>query len=230
MKTHKSEKRPPTIAPPCLPGLRALAMTALAVLLCDCFGGGQPGRMMEQYALDYSPVAPQEISLLPEAITVEHFSAAQLYSTTAMVYQEEPYQRNQYLYHRWRVNPADLVSDYLLRDLRSANMFKGVFQHRSNESGRYLLEGDVEEFQENIDKENHRAILSLNVTLLDTARTGLLDRILFQKNYRIEEPIDGKSPAVLAEGMGRAVAMVSKQLLSDVSNVVQAARMPKRGD
>jgi ABC-type uncharacterized transport system auxiliary subunit len=202
---------------------------AIMFLLSGCFGGGQPGRMTEQYAFDYAPAEQQGVVMIPETITVERFSAAQLYNSTAMVYQEKPGQRNQYLYHRWRANPADLLSDYLLRDLRSANLFQGVFNHRSNESGRYLLEGDVEEFLEYIGKEDHKAIVSLNVTLLDTARPELPDRILFQKNYRIAEPIDEKSPAGVAKGMGRAVAMVSKLLLGDISNVVQAARVHKQG-
>lgn len=71
--------------------------------------------------------------------------------------------------------------------------------------------------------------MSLNVNLFDTARPGLPDRILFQKNYRIAEPIDEKSPAGLAKGMSRAVAKVSRLLLSDIFNVVQAAR-EKAGD
>src|SRR6185369_8598016 len=146
-------------------------IVAFALLLSGCFGSGQPGRITEQYAFDYSPTMMQEKSAtLPETITVERFSAAQLYNSTAMVYQEEPNKRNQYLYHRWRVNPADMVSDYLVRDLRSAKLFRGVFHYRSNETGRYLLAGDVEEFRENIDKDDHRAIVSLNVTLLDTSR------------------------------------------------------------
>ena len=231
MNTRSRGKRIRTVAPFNRRWIRALALAAaIAFLLSGCFGGGQPGRMAEQYAFDYMPAVPQGFAMLPETITVERFGAAQLYNSTAMVYQEAPSQRNQYLYHRWRVNPADLVSDYLLRDLRSANLFKGVFHHRSNESSRYLLEGDIEEFQEYIDKEDHRAIVSLNVTLLDTARTGLPDRILFQKNYRIAEPIDEKSPAGVAKGMSRAVAMISKLLLSDIANVVQAASVLKQGD
>jgi ABC-type uncharacterized transport system auxiliary subunit len=227
VKTHSSEQRIRTIASFCRPLISAVTMTvAIALLLSGCFGGGQPGRMTEQYAIDYSPVVPQGLAMLPETITVERFSAAQLYNSTAMVYQEEPNQRNQYLYHRWRVNPADLVSDYLLRDLRSANLFHGVFHHHSSESGRYLLTGDVEEFRENIDKEDHRAIVSLNVTLLDTARPELPDRILFQKNYMIAEPIEEKGPAGLTKGMGRAVAKVSKLLLNDIYNVCKRPARP----
>lgn len=230
MKTRSSENRVHSVAPFNRQWIRTLAMAAaIAFLLSGCFGGGQPGRLTEQYAFDYAPAVQQGFTMLPETITVERFGAAQLYNSTAMVYQEGPNQRDQYLYHRWRVNPADLVSDYLLRDLRSANLFQGVFHYRSNGSSRYLLAGDVEEFLEYIDKEDHRAIVSLNVNLLDTARPGLPDRILFQKNYRIAEPIDEKSPAGLAKGMSRAVAKVSRLLLSDIFNVVQAAR-EKAGD
>src|SRR6185369_9729989 len=230
MKTHSTEKSVHNVAAFSRQWIRAPALAAaIAFLLSGCFGGGKPGRMTEQYAFDYTPTEQQEFAMLPETITIERFSAAQLYNSTAMVYQEEPNLRNQYVYHRWRVNPADLVSDYLLRDLRRASLFQGVFPYRNSETSRYLLAGDVEEFQEFIDKENHQAIISLNVTLLDTSRTGLPDRILFQKNYRIAEPIDEKSPAGLAKGMSRAMAQVSKLLLSDIFKAVQASGK-KAGD
>jgi ABC-type uncharacterized transport system auxiliary subunit len=227
MNSHKSVKSPPIIALPRLPGLRTLAMIALAVLLAGCFGGGQPGRMADQYVLDYAPVAPQETAMLPESITVEHFSAAQLYSGTAMVYQEEPYKSNQFLFHHWRVNPADLVTDCLLRDLRSAAMFRGVFSYRSAEVSRYRLAGAVEEFRESGGKEERQAVLSLNITLFDTARQELPDQLMFQKNYRIVEPLEGETPADLAKGMSRAVAKASELLLTDIYKAVRAARAGK---
>jgi cholesterol transport system auxiliary component len=223
MNTH-SGKKGTTDALPGRPGIRTLVMAAAtAFLLSGCFGG-QAGRTMQQYALEYTPEVPQGVAMLPETLTVDKFTAAQLYSTTAMVYQEEPYQRNQYSYHRWRVNPADLVADSLLRDLRNAGMFRGVFQHRSSEPSRYLLTGDVEEFREYDDQEGRWALVSLNVTLLDTSRQALPDRLLFQKNYRIVEPIDEKIPAGLAKGMSQAVAKVSGLLMDDIFRIVRETR------
>jgi ABC-type uncharacterized transport system auxiliary subunit len=223
MNTCSTEKGRRTSPLSGWPGMRTLALVTMTFLLTGCFGG-QAGRAMEQYALEYTPDAPQGVAMLPETITVDRFSAAQLYSTTAMVYQEEPYQLNQYSYHRWRVNPADLVADSLLRDLRSAGMFRGVFQHRSSEPSRYLLAGDLEEFREYDDKEGRWAVVSLNVTLLDTSRQALPDRLLFQKNYRSVEPIDEKIPAGMAKGMSQAVAKVSGQLLDDIFRTVRAER------
>lgn len=223
MKTHARAKSAYPLALFNLHTVSTLAVSAvMGLLLSGCFGGGQPGRLTEQYALEYTPCVTEGVVMLPETITVERFSAAQQYNSTAMVYQEQPYQRNQYLYHRWRVNPADLVSDYLLRDLRGAGMFRGVFNHRSSEPSRYLLAGDIVEFREYED-DCRRAVVSLNVTLLDTARSALPDRILFQKNYRIAEPIDEKSPTGLARGMSQAVAKVSGLLLGDIFKVVRAA-------
>src|SRR6266568_4731734 len=119
MNTRSGEKRNRS----CRSGVRSLAMAAAAVfLLSGCFGG-QAGRSMEQYVLEYTPAVPQGFSMLPETITVDRFTTAQLYGTTAMIYQDEPFQSNQYFYHRWRANPADLVPDCLLRDLRHAGIF-----------------------------------------------------------------------------------------------------------
>lgn len=225
MNTRSAEKRICDFAPFRRPLIITMAMAAAtALLLSGCFGGGQPGRAPEQYALEYTPEVQPEFSMLPETITVDKFTTAQLYNTTAMVFQEEPYQRNQYLYHRWRVNPAELVSGCLLRDLRSAGIFRAVFNYRSSESSRYLLAGDVEEFREYDDKKGRWAIVSLNAILIDTSRQELPDRLLFQKNYRFAAPIDGKTPAGLAKGMSQAVAKISGLLLEDIFRTVREAR------
>ena len=223
MNTRSAETKMRIVALFCRPLTRKLVMaTATALLISGCFGGGQPGIVPEQYALEYAPAVPQEFFKIPETITVDKFTTAQMYNTTAMVFQEEPYQRNQYFSHRWRVNPADLVSGCLLRDLRSAGMFSGVFNYRSSETSRYLLTGDVDEFREYDDKDGRWAIVSLNAVLLDTSRQELPDRLLFQKNYRFVEPIEGKTPAGLAKGMSQAVAKVSGLLLDDIFRVARA--------
>jgi ABC-type uncharacterized transport system auxiliary subunit len=214
-------KRTQTCLPLPLPGKTAIAAAALALLLYGCSGGGQAVR---QYALDYAPAAQQAIVTLPDSIAVAPFTSAQLYRGTAMIYQEEQFRRDQYLYNRWRVNPADMVTDCLTRDLRSAGLFRGVFNYRNAESCRYLLAGSIEEFEELTGKHGRQAVLSLNITLLDTSRQEFTDRLLFQKNYRVAEPIDGDAPVGLAKGMSQALEKVSVLLQSDIYQAVQASR------
>lgn len=55
------------------------------------------------------------------------FSVAQSFNSTAMVYKPQQNRLDSYPYSRWRVNPGDMVSDFLLRDIRKSLLFKGVF-------------------------------------------------------------------------------------------------------
>jgi ABC-type uncharacterized transport system auxiliary subunit len=228
MHNYLAEKLIRSIAPSSRPLIRTMAMAAaISFLLSGCFGG-QPGRAMQQYALEYTPDVSQGFSMFPETITVGRFSSAQLYGTTAMIYQEEPFQRDQYSYHRWRVIPADMVTDCLLQDLRSSGMFRAVFNHKNSEPSRYLLTGYIEDFREYDDNDGRWAIVSINVTLLDTSRQELPDSLLFQKNYRFAEPIDEKVPAGMAKGMSQAMAKLSGQLMGDIFKAVQAS-LEKKG-
>jgi ABC-type uncharacterized transport system auxiliary subunit len=84
-----------------------------------------------------------------------------------------------------------------------------------------VLEGAVEEFQEVDEAEAWRAALALNITLLDTSKEEITQRVVFQKNYRASEPLTDKTPPGLADAMSRAMQKVSQAVIQDV---YQAAR------
>jgi len=194
------------------PGLLAL----LAALLLACLSGcGKPPMLINQYLLEYpAPVTPRQAKL-PEALQVELFAVAQAFNTTAMVYQPQPFQSQVYNYSRWRANPGYLVTDYLIRDLRESGLFKAVFGPDSSAKYRFRLEGGVAEFQEIDAADGWQASLALTVTLLDTDKEELPQRVVFQKNYRVLEPLPEKTPQGLAQGMSRAMEQVSARIIHD---------------
>jgi cholesterol transport system auxiliary component len=157
---------------------------------------------------------------------VELFSVAQAFNTNAMVYQPQPFQSQAYNYSRWRANPGYLVSDFLIRDLRESGLFKAVFGADSTAEYRFKLEGGVVEFQEVDATDGWKASLALTVTLLDTAQEELPRRVVFQKNYRVQEPLPEKTPQGLAQGMSRAMEQVSAQVINDT---YEAARTRTAG-
>ncbi|MFZ5448044.1 MAG: ABC-type transport auxiliary lipoprotein family protein [Thermodesulfobacteriota bacterium] len=118
---------------------------SLALFLSGC---GKPPVMIHKHLLEYSPPEAARRSPIPEALKVELFSVAQAYNSPAMVYRPDTYQSETYRYHRWRVNPGELVTDFLLRDLRHSGLFKAVFGYGSTPKTRFQLEGAVEEFLE----------------------------------------------------------------------------------
>ena len=197
-------------------------MFVLVLLLSGCIGGGSRTRMVKKYTLEYSSPVVQGISSATGTIRVERFTVAQNYNSTAMVYSPEAFKRQEYQHSRWRVNPGDMVTDYLLRDLRSQGLFNAVFSYRDTEDARYILEGEVDEFLEVDEKEGRKALLGITITLLDMSQKEITKRIIFQKSYRITEAIEERKPPGLVKGMSRAMEKFSGQLIQDLHRALAA--------
>jgi ABC-type uncharacterized transport system auxiliary subunit len=176
--------------------------------------------LVQKYLLDY-PAPVVKVAPLTDNLKVETFAVAQAFNTTAMVYRTSPYKAENYQYSRWRVNPGYLVTDYLIRDLREARLFKAVLPADSPTRSRFSLEGGVQEIQELDQGAVWQAALALTVTLLDTNEQEITKRVLFQKNYRAEEALTEKTPAGLAQAMSLAMARLSAEIITDIA---QAAK------
>jgi len=197
-----------------------VVIPAVILLLAGC---GKPPTLVQKYMFEYPPPVPRASLPLNEAIKVEQFAVAQAYNSTAMIYRPNPYKSEAYGYHRWRVNPGYLVTDYLLRDLRNSGLFKAVLPYNSSDKARFLLEGGVEEIQEIDEADGWKAALALNITLLDLNEKEVTRRVVFQKNYRAEEPLTEKTPQGLAQGMSRAMERLSAQITADVYRAARGA-------
>jgi len=210
-------------------GLRPWGLTLLAILLGALFGGcGKPPMLISQYILEYPAPVTGGKAKIPEAVRVESFSVAQAFNTNAMVYQPQPYKSQVYNYSRWRANPGNLVTDYLLRDLRESGLFQAVFGPDSSDKHRFKLEGGVAEFQELDASDGWQASLALTVTLLDTHQEELPQRVVFQKNYRVLSPLPEKTPQGLAQGMSRAMEQVSARIITDTYDAARRRASGKK--
>ncbi|MCX5857385.1 MAG: ABC-type transport auxiliary lipoprotein family protein [Deltaproteobacteria bacterium] len=205
--------------------MKYLFMVGIACGLMACTFGGKPSVMVEQYALEYPSPSIQNIVRIDQVIRIERFSVAKIFNNVNMIYRQKPHSYNDYeyhrWYHRWRANPGDMVGDGLLRDLRATGIFKSVFSYRDMENPDLLLKGGVGEFYESDEKEGRKAMLSVNITLMDRTQKALAKQIIFQKNYRYEEPIPEETVQSFAQGMSRAVEKLSGQVMADVYEAVK---------
>ena len=211
--------RPGRLARP----FRLLSLLA-ALLVFLVSGCGKPPMLVNQYILEYPAPSAGGRAKIPEAVKVELFSVAQAFNTNSMVYQPQPFKSQVYNYSRWRVNPGYLVTDYLLRDLKDAGLFKAVFGPDSSGKYRFKLEGGVAEFQEIDEPGSWKAALALTVTLLDTNQEELPQRVVFQKNYRVLEPMPEKTPQGLARAMSRAMEQVSARVITDIAAAARSRK------
>jgi cholesterol transport system auxiliary component len=193
-----------------------LPVLLFALLFAGCIDRGKPSPMIESYSLEYPTPAFGDLSPLDQAVKVERFSVAKAYNTLSMVYRPEPYKLDTYASNRWMVNPGDMVSDFLLRDLRSSGLFRAAFSFRDYEDARFVIQGGVEEFLEKDAGNGRSAALTLSVTLIDLSRPAAPNRLIFQKKYSFTEAIAEHNPEGLARAMSTGMAKVSALIIRDV--------------
>jgi len=192
------------------------------VLISGCSLGAKPSYLVNQYALEYPSPFLKELTSINELVKVEQFSVAQTFNTSAMIYKEGPNLRNVDPYNRWRTKPGEMVTEYLVRDLRNSGLFRAVVSYNDTGETRYLLEGQVGEFLEASEKDGRKAVLGLNVTFLDLKKRETAEKVIFQRDYKVVEPYIEKTPAALAQGMSRALGKISRQIILDLQDAVKS--------
>ncbi len=197
--------------------MKRLAIVLMMVMGISGCMGTAPALLVRQYVLEYPPPAAPGAPASGEVLKVATFAVDRLYASGAMIYRQDPFRREAYRERRWRIQPAEMVTDFLRRDLRHAGLFRAVIPLRDPMAGRYVLEGGVEEFLEVDEGENRKALLVATAALLDADARDSTKRVLFQKTYRCEALFVQKGGDGMAEAMSRAMSQFSSQVIADIA-------------
>ena len=185
-----------------------------------CLDLKQPRNKIDYYTLEYDPPAPGNQPLLSAPIRVNQFSVSPIYNTNRIIYREGFFKREAYVYHKWRANPADVVTYLLRRDLQQSGLFKAAVSRESRLPSAYVLEGSVDEFLEWNKKTGWEAFLSLSIVLMQENEPDISKKILFQKTYFSNKPCRQKNPGALAEAMSSAMSEISAHIMLDIYKAI----------
>ncbi len=199
----------------------ALLLLSLFIL-SSCFPGIPPEKAPQThyYTLSYDP-ASLDKEKLPYVINILDFSQGPHCDTQKMVFSRKKTSKEHYYYHRWRAEPAELLTYFLRRDLRENKIFTAVTGPGFNKPCTHQLEGTVEEFEEVDRNGSSYARAQINVTLLKCNQRDISKRVLVQKTYRIKKAMPSKKPAQLARAMSQVMAELSRQLAKDIYELVK---------
>ena len=199
----------------------------LALILMTCLGGclpqKQPSPRIDYYTLDYAP--PQSTvktkSPLPVVIRVERLAIAPAFDTEKMTYQEKSNTLATYNYHRWRANPADLVTYFLTRDLQATQLFAAVLPPTGKTAFTHSLDGTVDTFLETDEEDGWYASLSLTMILLNRGEPDISRRIVFQKTLSAKVKFESKHPLSVSRAMSQAMTQISEELTSAIYHALK---------
>lgn len=196
------------------------------LLFGGCVNLKQPAKMDEiaYYTLEYDPPALGNLQPLSIVIKVQPFSVAPIYGTNRIIYRDKSFKRAEYVYHKWRDNPGDLVPYFISRDMRKSGLFRAVLPQDSGSRPSYVLEGSVEDFLEWDTEDGWEAFLSVSVVFMMANEPDISKRILFQKTYQDREPCKQKNPEALAEAMSQAMSVASREIIQDIYDYLKDQR------
>jgi ABC-type uncharacterized transport system auxiliary subunit len=191
-------------------------MIALFLMIIGCAGSGKPQYEVENYILSYSAPSWDKPDKLNTSVKFNRFSIAAAYNSANMIFRKDSYSLDSFNYSRWAVNPADMIADSLLRDMRESGFFLAVFSRHETDEGRFLISGGIEEFYLRMEKSNKTAVISIAISLKDTREKETGKSIMFQKKYVREEPLQESSPRGYCQAASQAMRIISEQITNDI--------------
>ncbi|MGP8153978.1 MAG: ABC-type transport auxiliary lipoprotein family protein [Smithella sp.] len=205
-------------------------MIILSFIIAGCAVGGKPQYEVENYLLSYSAPSFDKLDRLNTSIKFNRFSIAAAYNSDDMIFRNDPYSIDSFNYSRWAVNPADMIADSLLRDIRGSGLFRAVFSRYEMDDGQFIISGSIEEFFLRIDKSNKTAFVSIIISLQETREKETGKRMIFQKKYFREEPLQESSPRGYCQAASEAVRIISEQITKDVYTNIKATTQSTTGN
>jgi ABC-type uncharacterized transport system auxiliary subunit len=192
-------------------------------LITGCATSGKPQYNVENYLLNYPAPSWNKPEKLATSIKFNRFSIAAAYNSTNMIFRSDAYSLDSFNYSRWAVNPADMIGDSLLSDMRESGQFLAVFSRYETDEGRFIISGGIEEFFLRTDKSGKTAVLRIAISLQDFREKEIGKRMMFQKKYVREEPLQDPSPKGYCQAASRAMQIISREIISDIYAAVKIA-------
>lgn len=186
------------------------------IMPCGCLTTKTPLPVTEYYILEYESPVIDLPEKLPCILRMERFQVVPLYNSTNIIYSESKFVRNAYNYHKWRSNPGDMITSFLLRDFQAAGLCNAVFMQGIPSPYSHTLQGVVDEFYEKDEKNSRQAMLTVSITLINKNALDISKSILMQKKYHTSETCINKSPVALADAMSRAMSRISGLIILDI--------------
>jgi ABC-type uncharacterized transport system auxiliary subunit len=167
------------------------------------------------------PTPPKETGpSVPETVMVYNFL---LDSSVEMHALEISYSKGgekSIVRHRWQENPADMITELVLRDLANSGLFEKAVDQLNTARYRYAVEGVIRNLQGLVQNGKASAVFEVEATLIDFDAPVGKDKNLFRKTYKTETPSTDDKPESVVAALNQGIKDFSSQLRNDIRQVL----------
>jgi len=185
------------------------------------------GDAIRYHAFDYPSPQRDVVSTIPDTLMVYRFLLADSVDVRELVISESKGEGRREQRNRWEQNPADMVTDLIIRDMKSSGLFEKTVDQASSAQYRYALEGTLLKLQGRIEGAKAWADLEAEVSLLDF-ESGWGDKTsIMKKHYTIKVPSLNDSPESVVAAINQAVRILSNRIRADMRSALEKTQSPE---
>jgi ABC-type uncharacterized transport system auxiliary subunit len=202
---------------------------ALAVLMIlpSCFNITRPYKEVSFYQIEYDAPKIEGNPYKDVVVRLSELAVAPSYQSQKILFSTGSMKRKMYDYHMWVINPGDMLSDLLTRDMVAAGLYQAVVDNRSSLIPQYELEGIIEQIYEKDDGSSWSSVLTIRFIFF-AYRGG--KQILFQRVYSEDVKTGGKQPQDVVLAMSEASRRISAKVQADVNAAIGESEAQKKAE
>ncbi len=205
----------------------AFKITVVVGIFVFFVGCAVTTRDMVMYHTFNYPSPPRENEPgIPETVMVYNFLLDPTVEMHALAISYSKDGQTSIMKHRWQENPADMITELVLRDLANSGLFEKAVDQLSTARYRYALEGVIHNLQGVVRNGKSSALIEIEATLVDFDAPPGKDKNLLKKTYRMEVPSTDDKPESMVAALNLGLRDFSAQLRTDIRTALPR-RLPK---
>jgi ABC-type uncharacterized transport system auxiliary subunit len=193
-----------------------LCMLALTVGLAAGCGAARPSKYYQLTVPGDMAPAPNP-NAVPVTLLIGRLTGPELYNEEQIVYSAGGESMGLYEYHRWIEPPTEMIREILLRQLRAAGHYRGVYTLRSDIHGDYLLHGRLYDFKE-VSEGSEAGRLTMELELREIKS----HTVVWTHFYTHDEPAAGKTVDAIVAALDKNVQQGVAEMLASLNEYFAA--------
>jgi ABC-type uncharacterized transport system auxiliary subunit len=204
--------------------LRFLFSLAITLVGLQVFAGCGPARYPTNYVLNFPPAAPPPAPAVDVrgTLAVHALECPRYICEGRIVYRSSAEEIGSYEFHRWAMNPSDMITQYIADSIRSQGLFKSVALQEVGVEPAYVLKGAIERLEEVDQGSDVRAVCTISAQLLDTQTKSIVWRHTASKAVAVQK----RNVAGVVSTLSAAARMTVDDLVTSLKETLPPASMP----
>jgi ABC-type uncharacterized transport system auxiliary subunit len=186
------------------------------------FAGCGHVRYPTNYVLNFPPTppslsAPRDVR---GALAIQEFQCPQYLCEGRIVYRSTPEEIGFYEFHRWAMNPRDMISQSVADRIRSEGLFESVSPKGTGVEPAYVLRGAIERLEELDEGRDVRVVCTISAQLLDTHAKS----VIWTHTESQTVTVENRDVAGVVSSLSSAARMAVDNLVKSLAETLPSAR------